>query len=231
MPTTDDSVTLLAQVPLFTSLTGEEAQTLATALTRARFDRGECIFSEGDPGNQLYVIRQGKVKISLSGPEGRENMLAVLGPGEMFGELSLFDPSPRTANATAITDAEVLCLPHDALRGWLTSSPTVAPQLLQALAQRLRRTNEQLADLVFSDVPGRVAKTLLTLAERFGSADQQGVRVTHDLTQEEMAQLVGSSRESVNKALADFSSRGWIRLEGRTTIQLLEPERLSRRAG
>jgi CRP-like cAMP-binding protein len=231
VPTTDDAVTLLAQVPLFASLTGDEAETLASGLTRVRIDRGECIFSEGDPGNQLYVIRQGKVKISLSGPEGRENMLAVLGPGEMFGELSLFDPSPRTANATAITDTEVLCLPHDALRGWLTSSPTVAPQLLQALAQRLRRTNEQLADLVFSDVPGRVAKTLLTLADRFGTPDPNGVRVTHDLTQEEMAQLVGSSRESVNKALADFSSRGWIRLEGRTTILLLEPDRLGRRAG
>jgi CRP/FNR family cyclic AMP-dependent transcriptional regulator len=231
VPTTDDAVGLLAQVPLFASLTGDEAETLAAALTRVRVDRGDAIFSEGEPGKQLYVIREGKVKISLSGPERRENMLAVLGPGEIFGELSLFDPSPRTANATAITDTELLCLPHDALRGWLTSSPAVAPQLLQALAQRLRRTNEQLADLVFSDVPGRVAKTLLTLAERFGTRDERGIRVTHDLTQEEMAQLVGSSRESVNKALADFSSRGWLRLEGRTTILLLEPDRLSRRAG
>lgn len=222
---------LLAQVPLFASLGPEETDTLALALTRLRIERGAIIFTEGDPGDRLYVIREGKVKISLSGPEKRENMLAVLGPGELFGELSLFDPSPRTANATAITDAELLCLPHEALRGWLTSSPAVAPQLLMALAQRLRRTNEQLADLVFSDVPGRVAKTLLTLADRFGTQEPGGVRVTHDLTQEEMAQLVGSSRESVNKALADFSSRGWIRLEGRTTILLLEPQRLGRRAG
>jgi CRP-like cAMP-binding protein len=102
-------------------------------------------------------------------------------------------------------------------------------QLLRALAQRLRRTNEAMADLVFSDVPGRVAKALLDLAEKFGDDESDGVRVRHDLTQEELAQLVGASRETVNKALSDFANRGWLRLEGRTVL-LLDRERLARRA-
>ena len=115
-----------------------------------------------------------------------------MGPGEMFGELSLFDPGPRTATATALTDATLLGLGHQALRPWLTGRPEVAESLLQALAQRLRRTNDALADLVFSDVPGRVAKALLDLGERFGQSMPDGLHVTHDLTQEELAQLVGA---------------------------------------
>ena len=118
---------------------------------------------------------------------------------------------------------------HAALRPWLTGRPEVAEALLQALAQRLRRTNEALSDLVFSDVPGRVAKALLDLGERFGQSMPDGLHVTHDMTQEELAQLVGASRETVNKALADFASRGWLRLESRSVV-LLDVERLQRRA-
>ena len=154
---------------------------------------------------------------------------AVLGPGELLGELSLFDPGPRTATATALTETSLMGLGHNALRPWLTGRPEVAEALLQALALRLRRTNEQMADLVFSDVPGRVAKTLLELGEKFGRPLPDGIHVTHDMTQEELAQLVGASRETVNKALADFAARGWIRLESRSVI-LIDPERLDRRS-
>jgi CRP/FNR family transcriptional regulator len=147
----------------------------------------------------------------------------------MFGELSLFDPGPRTATVAAITDCELASLAHEALRPWLAGRPELGVQLLQALAQRLRRTNEAMADLVFSDVPGRVAKTLLDLGDRFGTAGPEGVRVTHDLTQEELAQLVGASRETVNKALSEFASRGWIRLDGRAVL-LIDQERLAHRA-
>src|SRR5207302_8555625 len=134
---------------------------------------------------------------------------------EMFGELSLFDPGARTATATTITDSTLASLDHDDLRPVLLARPAVAVHLLRALAQRLRRTNEAMADLVFSDVPGRIAKALLDLSERFGRPTDDGLRVAHDLTQEELAQLVGASRETVNKALADFASRGWLRLEAR----------------
>lgn len=220
---------VLAGVPLFVGLDEETASLLASALTNRAVVRGHVVFQEGEKGDRLFVVLDGKVKISRAAADGRENLLAVLGPGEMFGELSLFDPGPRTATATAITESTLASLDHDDLRPLLLAQPAVAMQLLRALAQRLRRTNEAMADLVFSDVPGRVAKALLDLAERFGDESQDGVLVRHDLTQEELAQLVGASRETVNKALSEFANRGWLRLEGRSVL-LIDPERLARRA-
>ena len=220
---------VLATVPLFAALDEATGELLASALTTRAVVRGHVVFSEGDTGDRLFIVMDGKVKISRAALDGRENLLTVLGPGEMFGELSLFDPGPRTATATAVTESTLASLDHDDLRPLLLNEPGVAVQLLRALAQRLRRTNEAMADLVFSDVPGRVAKALLDLAEKFGVEEQDGLRVTHDLTQEELAQLVGASRETVNKALSDFATRGWLRLEGRTVL-LLDRERLARRA-
>jgi CRP/FNR family transcriptional regulator len=221
---------VLAQAPLFAALDADASEALKSATRTRRFRRGDIVFAEGEAGDALYVVIDGKVKIFRTSPDGRENMLAVLGPGEMFGELSLFDPGPRTATVAAITDCALASLAHEALRPWLAGRPELGVQLLQALAQRLRRTNEAMADLVFSDVPGRVAKTLLDLADRFGTpAPEGGVRVTHDLTQEELAQLVGASRETVNKALSEFASRGWIRLDGRAVL-LIDQERLAHRA-
>jgi CRP/FNR family transcriptional regulator, cyclic AMP receptor protein len=219
----------LKRAPLFTALDEEAAAALRRSMTEVQLGRGQVVFREGDPGDRLYVVSEGKIKLGRSSSDGRENLLAVLGPGEMFGELSLFDPGPRTATATAVTDATVLALSHPDLRPWLTGRPEVALSLLRQVARRLRRTNEVLGDLVFSDVPGRVAKALLDLSKRFGIPSDEGVHVSHDLTQEELAQLVGASRETVNKALADFASRGWLRLEARAVV-LLDTERLQRRA-
>ena len=191
--------------------------------------RGNTLFQEGDAGDRLYIVTEGKIKLSHASGDGRESVLMVLGPGDMFGELSLFDPGPRTATAVAVTDSQVLGLGNTDLNPWLAGRPEVAQKLLQALAHRLRRTNETMSDLVFADVPGRVAKALLELGEKFGSKTDAGIYVNHDLTQEELAQLVGASRETVNKALADFVSRGWLKLETRS-VELLDLERLSKRA-
>jgi CRP/FNR family transcriptional regulator len=226
----DEQVGTLGSSPLFAALDAEAQDALRQRMDEVRLSRGETLFNEGDPGDRLYVVTQGKIKLGRTAVDGRENLLAVLGPGEMFGELSLFDPGPRTATATAITAASLLGLGHDDLQPLLTQRTEVAATLLAALARRLRRTNEAMADLVFSDVPGRVAKALLDLAQRFGVETEDGLRVTHDLTQEELAQLVGASRETVNKALADFASRGFLRLEGRAVV-ILDVERLTRRAG
>lgn len=219
----------LMQAPLFVALDAEAAVALRASMTERRIPRGSVIFAEGEDGDRMYVILDGKVKLGHTSTDGRESLLAVLGPGEMFGELSLFDPGPRTATATALTDTVVVGLGHENLRPWLAGRPEVAEALLAALAQRLRRTNEAMADLVFSDVPGRVAKALLELADKFGEQVPDGVLVRHDLTQEELAQLVGASRETVNKALADFAHRGWIRLEGKSVL-ICDSERLARRA-
>jgi len=220
----DDS-DVLRQAPLFSGLDDEAADALRASLIECRLRRSEVLFREGDEGHQLYVVTDGKVKMGRTSADGRENLLAVLGPGQMFGELSLFDPGPRQSTVTAVTDCVMQSLTHDELLKWLTGRPEVAQGLLAQLAHRLRRANDVVADLVFSDVPGRVAKALLDLAARFGRPADDGIHVHHDLTQEELAQLVGASRETVNKALADFGSRGWLRLEPRSVV-LLDVERL-----
>jgi len=220
---------VVLSAPLFADIDPENSRALIESMNPVAFARGDVLFHEGDPGDRLFVIRSGKIKLGRRSSDGRENLLSVQGPGEMFGELSLFDPGPRTATATVVADAELVELAHTDLVAWLEQHPTVAKHLLKALAHRLRRTNEALADLVFSDVPGRVAKALLDLATRFGEPTDEGVRVAHDLTQEELAQLVGASRETVNKALADFAARGWVRREGRAVV-LLDADRLERRA-
>lgn len=220
---------VLRQAPLFSGLDDDAAGALEASMTPLSLKRGEVLFSEGDDGSQLYVVTDGKIKLGRTSPDGRENLLAILGPGQMFGELSFFDPGPRSATATSVTDVTVKSLSHEALTPVLSSHAEVALALLNQLAGRLRRTNEVVGDLVFSDVPGRVAKALLDLASRFGRKAEDGVHVNHDLTQEELAQLVGASRETVNKALADFASRGWLRLEPRSVV-ILDLERLQRRA-
>jgi CRP/FNR family transcriptional regulator, cyclic AMP receptor protein len=220
---------VLRRAPLFEALSEEDASALRAGVITVHLNRGERLFSEGDTGDKLYVILSGKIKLTKAAPDGRENLLSVHGPGEMFGELSLFDPIPRTSSATAVTNAELAGVAHEDLRTWLSTRPEVAMHLLQALAKRLRRINEVKADLVFTDVPGRVAKALLDLAERFGVPTPAGIQVNHDLTQEELAQLVGASRETVNKALADFAARGWLQLAAKSVL-LTDVDRLRKRA-
>jgi CRP/FNR family transcriptional regulator, cyclic AMP receptor protein len=219
----------LSQAPLFEALSEADARALRANVATVVLSRGDRLFSEGDDGDKLYIILKGKIKLTRAAPDGRENLLSVHGPGEMFGELSLFDISPRTASATAITDTTLAGLGHADLRAFLASRPEVAMHMLGALAQRLRRINDIKADLVFTDVPGRVAKALLDLSERFGVQQETGIQVNHDLTQEELAQLVGASRETVNKALADFAARGWIQLSAKSVL-LLDTDRLRKRA-
>jgi CRP-like cAMP-binding protein len=222
----DDEV--IRRAPLFTALDDAAAATLRESMTQVKVSKGHTLFKEGDAGDRLFVVVEGKLKLGTSSGDGRENLLSILGPGDMFGELSLFDPGPRTATATAVTDSRVLALANDQVIGWVTAHPQVSLQLLKRLARRLRRTNEVLADLVFADVPGRVAKAIMDLGERFGTKKDDGLHVNHELTQEELAQLVGASRETVNKALADFAGRGWVRLEPRAVV-VLDYERLSKR--
>ncbi|MFY9262558.1 MAG: Crp/Fnr family transcriptional regulator [Actinomycetaceae bacterium] len=221
--------TVLANVELFKELNEEERADLVGLMSETSLKRGESLFHEGDSGDRLYIVTDGKVKLSHTADDGRENLIAVLGPGEIIGELSLFDLGARSSTVTAIAPTALLSLSHKDMMDYIDSHPQMAKSMLRELAKRLRNTNRQMADLVFSDVPGRVAKALLDLAERFGERTPEGIYVAHDLTQEELAHLVGASRETVNKSLADFSSRGWLRLEGRAVL-LIQIQRLQRRA-
>jgi CRP/FNR family cyclic AMP-dependent transcriptional regulator len=209
---------VLARAGLLQGVEPSAVSALTKQLHRVDFPRGHTLYVEGQPGDRLYIIASGKVKIARRSSDGRENLLTIMGPSDIFGELSILDPGPRTSNATTITDLCAVSIDREALRAWMVERPEITQRLLRVLARRLRRTNESVSDLIFTDVPGRVAKQLLLLAQRFGTQEDGALRVTHDLTQEEIAQLVGASRETVNKALADFANRGWITLEGKSVL-------------
>lgn len=208
--------------PVLADLAATDGETI-------QFPRGHVIFAQGEPGDRLYIIESGKVKLGNTSPDGRENLLSICGPSEMFGHLSLFDPGPRASTATTITEVRAVTVGRAVLRKRITAQPELADHMLRCLARRVRRTNSTLADLIFVDVPGRVAKALLLLAQRFGTTESGLLRVNHDLTQEELAQLIGASRETVNKTLADFTQRGWLHVEGKSVL-ILDPQRLARRA-
>lgn len=235
MPTQHGALTdpgadaILARAGIFQGVEPAAVAVLRKQLEPVDFPRAHLIFAEGEPGDRLYIVISGKVKIGRRSEDGRENLLTVMGPSDMFGELAIFDPGPRTSSVTTLTEVQAVSMDRAALRSWIAERPEIAEQLLRVLARRLRRTNDLLADLIFTDVPGRVAKQLLQLAQRFGTTTGDGLLVTHDLTQEEIAQLVGASRETVNKALADFVQRGWIQISGKSVL-ISDTQRLARRA-
>ena len=230
MPAKSEAIdeNVVRKAPIFQGLDPAAANTLRTAMAPVKLRKGQALFKEGDDGDNLYIITSGKIKLGTKSQDGRENLLMVLGPGDMFGDLSLFDSGPRTSTATAVTESRLLSLGQEKVIPWVREHPEASLHLLARLASRLRRTNEVVSDLVFSDVPGRVAKALIDLGVKFGEKTSEGFLVHHDLTQEELAQLVGASRETVNKALADFAQRSWIKLEARAVL-ILDYERLLKR--
>jgi CRP/FNR family cyclic AMP-dependent transcriptional regulator len=220
---------VLARSGMFQGAQPSAVSVLTRQLHSIDFPRGHRVFTEGEPGDRLYIVISGKVKIGRRSPDGHENLLTIVGPSDMFGELSIFDPRPRTSSATTITRVHAVSIDRDTLRAWITDRPEIAEQLLRVPARQHRRATNDLADLIFTDVPGRIARQLLQLARRFGTQEHGALRVTHDLTQEEIAQLVGSSRETVNKTLSDFAQRGWIQLD-RKSVLISDTERLAYRA-
>jgi CRP/FNR family cyclic AMP-dependent transcriptional regulator len=210
-----------------------EAINLVTAIAAGprwqlvAFSMAQRIYVQGDAADRLYVVDSGAVKLSRTSPFGQD-VLTVVGPQEMFGPLSLLDPGPRRASAIALSDVRAAAIDHDALRSMIQTHPRIAEQLLQRLARRLRRNNDDLSDLMFTDATGRVAKCLLRLARR-GVPEGDALRMVHNLTQTEIAQLAGVSRATVSKSLTNFVRRGWIRVDG-PSVLIRNPERLARRA-
>lgn len=218
----------LARVPLFAGLPEDQTARLEEVTQRRTFRRGEVIFHKGDTGSTLYMIVQGQVKIVLPSDSGEEALLAVLDPGDFFGELSLIDEEPRSATVVATEATETLLLHREDFLKFLTASPGLAVDMLRILARRLRETDEFIEDAVFLDVPGRLAKKLLELAETYGRETPEGTVIGLRLTQQELATMVGATRESVNKHLRAYRSRGWIELD-RQRIVILRPRELQRR--
>ncbi|GAS93660.1 Crp/Fnr familytranscriptional regulator [Mycolicibacterium canariasense] len=219
----------LGRAGLFRGVAPEAVEAVTRKMQWASFARGEAVFTAGEPGDCLHVIVSGRVKVGRRIADGREVLLAVMGPSDMFGELSIFDPGPRTSTVTALTELHTAVMDRPGFAEWLEDCPQIAEQLLQVLARRLRRTNDTMSDLIFTDVPGRTAKQLLQLADRFGQTERNAVRLDHGLTQVELAQLIGASRETVNKALSDFAARGWLRMQEKS-ILIDQPAKLAKRA-
>ena len=214
---------LLDTTELFSSLPGDVLEELRQRATVRTYERNELLFSQGDPAAELFVIDQGRVAIATKAPDGRESVLAVLEGGAMFGELPLFDGASRSADARALTDSRVIVVSYDPVREVLRARPELLWTVTRLLARWLRATDEALADAVFLDVPGRTAKRLLELA---GDSDEFKLPVT----QEELAGMVGASRERVNKALALFARLGWLEVKGRGRYKFLDRAALEDRA-
>jgi CRP/FNR family transcriptional regulator, cyclic AMP receptor protein len=196
------------------------------AMTARWLRAGETLFEQGDVAASLFVVESGSLKVVRRAAGGRSQILALMGPGDVFGEMSLLDGSVRDGTVTSVTDCEVLELSQVAFDELLATSPELTRWLMGLIAQRLRESNEVVSDMVFAGVPARVARLLLRLSDRLGREDEDGaVAVDHRLTQDELAQHVGAARETVNKALAGFSARGWIRVEQRS-ITILDAEPL-----
>jgi CRP-like cAMP-binding protein len=217
---------LIAAVPLFQSLSEGDREALSGSFVRHTFDRGEMIFRQGDAGAHLYLVESGRVKITTLAADGREAFVAIIGPGQVFGELSLFELQQRTADARTMEPTIMHALAHEDFRPYVAAHPEVAWELLKVLVRMVRRQDQAIQDMVFLDVGGRVARRLLDLADQHGDdAGGGAIRIDVPITQEELAQMVGASRESVNKALGSFMDRGWVALEGRHYV-VSDPESL-----
>jgi CRP/FNR family transcriptional regulator, cyclic AMP receptor protein len=202
---------LLGATPLFAVLSLEDLTELARTTRTRVYQRGDVIFRKDDPGYTLYIIVKGAVKISVSSSEGDEIILAIFTAGQFFGEMALFDELPRSADAEAIETTEVLTVQREDLIRLLERRPRMAiVQLLKVLGQRIRATDELLQDAAFLDIPARLAKRLLDLAEAHGEKQQHGVKINLRLTQQDLASMIGARRENVNRALAYYQSRGWL---------------------
>jgi CRP/FNR family transcriptional regulator, cyclic AMP receptor protein len=206
----DKETSYLKQVSFFSDLLEEDIHALTSVAKRRTFRAGEVIFHRDDPGQVLYMIKEGKVKICIISPDGQEVSLAVFGKGEYFGEFSLLDGLPRSTDAVALEKVECHTLQRSDFHNAILKNPKIAILVMEALTKRLRNTDQMVEDLIFLDVYGRVAKKLLELADAHGVKVEDGVRIDIRLTQQELASMVGASRESVNKVLGYFTEKNFI---------------------
>ncbi len=218
---------ILTRSPLLRDLPEEPVARLAAAARRRTYKRGEVIFHLGDPGDSLFILESGRVKVYTYAESGDETILSIIGPGECFGELALIDEQPRSATIQAMERVEALTIGRQAFRSVIREYPQAAEYLLRAMARRIRYLTEVVADLAFLDLDGRLAKRLLELAEDYGQKSGGETLIELRITQEELAAMVGATRASVNKLLGWYEDRGMIARRGpKIGIAVLQPDRL-----
>ena len=229
MPDPRPAVETLARVPLFMSLDEEALDGLARSVRSRRFRRGEVIFHQGDPGDALFIVQSGAIKIVLPSDTGDEAILTTLRAGEFFGELALLDGAPRSATAVALERSELLVLPRDRFRE-LLGEPTIRDALLAGISRELRRLTNHVEELHFLDMAGRLAAQLIRLTREVGRTEPDGsIRLDAPLTQTDLASMVGCTRQSVNKLLGMFADDRLLRLD-RDVIVVTDLDGLMREA-
>jgi CRP/FNR family transcriptional regulator, cyclic AMP receptor protein len=218
-----DKLSLLRNHPLFGDLPPAVIEHLGSYMKTRKVARGATIFAKGDPGTGLMGVLAGSVKVSVASTEGKDIVLNIFREGEIFGEIALLDGRPRTADATAMAPCELIVIERRDFVPFLSGHPDVMLKFIEILCSRLRRTSEQVQDVTFLNLPTRLAKTLLelTASEAAGAAPRRKVAIT----QREISQIIGKSRESTNKQLRAWAKRGWIRLE-RGGVSVLAPDKL-----
>jgi CRP/FNR family transcriptional regulator, cyclic AMP receptor protein len=222
---------VLKQTNLFAQLSDAELAVIAPDLVERRYGEGEIIFHEGDPGQMLYIVGSGQVRIFVNGLDGSETSVIVFGrPGELFGELAVIDGLPRSATAVSLDQTTLYTINREQFRDHMRRSPQLALNFMQELSQRVRYNTRQMDSLVTLPVPARLARKLVELAQAYGRPTMpdnptQGVHIDLALTQSQLASLIGASRESTNKSLRDFQRQQWIRL-AQGHIIVLDPDGL-----
>ena len=219
-----DVTSILRKTSLLGSVPAEDLKALAAASRLRSFRRGQVVFTRSDPGDTVIVVVSGRLKVTARSADGGELTLAIIQPGDVLGELGVVDGGPRSADAETLEDCQLLLIPREAVRDVCARVPSAAQALTNSIAATLRRLTEATADLVFLDLPRRVAKILLSQPR----GDDGIIRLR--MSQEELAHQAGSTRQSVNAALRGFERRGWIEMHDRT-VAVKQPETLGRFAG
>ena len=202
----------LKAVPFFTQLTERELDVIRSVAAEKPYPKNAVVLTEGEMGDALFMIQSGKVKVFIGDQDGREMILKILGPGDFFGEMSMIDKQPRSASVTTLESSTFLVMSHAAFEKCIEQVPRIATVVMRILAQRVREADKKIGTLALMDVYGRVASTLLELAV----VDNGKLMVSEKLSQQELANMVGASREMVNRILKDLSDRGFISVESKS---------------
>ena len=219
----------LKHIPLFEHLHTEDRQRLAGSIKDYSLKKGEILFHKGSAGDALYIIKQGKIKISLLSNVGTEVVLAIFSEGDFFGEMALLDGMPRSADAMAIEPTDLLVLDRQDFIAFLMNKKNAVQAVLQSLSQRLRHTDDLLEDTCFLQISARFAKKLVELAATHGRQEGDKVCIDLTLTQQDLASMVGTTRESINKELRTLREKGLVSIQD-NVIGINDLERLKRRA-
>jgi CRP-like cAMP-binding protein len=213
-----DERELLRSVPLFSELSDADIESLARLSARRRYPKDTVVFFENEEGDFFFVIVEGRIKVTILGDDGREIILSVLGPGDFFGEMALLDNEPRSATAIAIEESELLSLHRNDFSSVLSDNRSISSALIKILTARLRRANHQISTLALLDVYGRVARVIVDMAREEGRRLKDGRIAFRRATHQEIANRIGTTRETVTRMLKDLERQGLIHVEGKEIV-------------